>query len=55
MQRLKIAERQIRSFLSDLLVARGMQPNEISAAAKCREILALLSEVEYLAAKEDFG
>ena len=50
MQRLNIAKVQLRSFMSDTIHLRAVQPNEVAACAKVREALALLSEAELLMA-----
>jgi hypothetical protein len=46
MQRLNIAKRELRSFMSDVLALRGAQPHQVSACAKVREALALIQEAE---------
>lgn len=53
MQRIKVAQRQIKSWMSDVRDFRGVQPNEVTALAKAREALALLQEVELHMALSD--
>lgn len=46
MQRLKIAKRELRSFMSDIRDCRGCSPEEVVALALVREALALLEQAE---------
>lgn len=55
MDRLKIAERELRSFTQDRLANRPLMPMEISALSKIREARALIAEAEFMLAKLDAG
>lgn len=46
MLRLKEAQRQLKSWMTDMQAFRGCQPNEVVALAKVREALALIEEAE---------
>lgn len=46
MQRLTIAQQQIRSYMNDRLYFRGCGPHEVDGLAKLREALALISEAQ---------
>lgn len=57
MERLKIAQQHIRTFMSERLylkpLPRGVPPHEIEALAKLREALALIVEADYAIAKAE--
>jgi hypothetical protein len=55
MLRLEIAERQLRSFLSDRLTNRAVHPHEVEMLAKLREALALIDEAKFGLAQDDLG
>lgn len=52
MQRLRVAEHQLRIFMADLREdVTGIQPEEVAALACVRECLALLKEAEFKLAR----
>jgi hypothetical protein len=53
MQRLKLAKRQLRSFMHDIMVQHGAKPpyNEVVALAKIKEALALIEEADFCMGK----
>jgi len=53
MLRLEIAERELRSFLSDRLTNRAVYPHEVEMLAKVRETLELIREVKFGLAQDD--
>lgn len=53
MQRLKIAQLQIKSYMSDRLALRACDQEEIASLARLREALALIAEAEFHAGSVD--
>jgi hypothetical protein len=53
MLRLEIAQRELRSFLSDRLTNRAVYPHEVEMLVKLREALALIDEAKFGLAQDD--
>jgi hypothetical protein len=54
MQRLKIAQRELRSWVSDITTLRTLQPEEHTALLRIREAMALIGEAEMLTAQQAY-
>ncbi len=54
MLRLEIAQRELRSFLSDRLTNRAVYPHEVEMLARLREAVALIDEAKFGLAQDDF-
>lgn len=51
--RLKVAQQQLRAFMSDVRDFRGLQPHEVSGLAKLKQALTLIGEAELYFAQSE--
>ena len=55
MNRLLIAKRELRAYLSDRLTNRAVMPLEVTGLAKVREALALIDEAQMVISSAEYG